>query len=343
MAVPKTVFLTGASGVIGHALVAELPNRRVVGLTHANAALPPLAAGVQGDLSLPRFGLDRERWRALAAEVDVVVHSGALTTWGLPRERYRAVNVEGTRQAIELARLAEAPLHLISTCFVHALERGSEADLAADNVVTPYISSKLEAERLLAESGVPHSIFRPTNIVGDSRSGASSEPQIVQVMSDWILRGKAPYFPAHPGNRVDVVSLDVLAAAIAGAVLAGDLGGPYWLTYGAEAMSVDTALGILAYHARQTGRELEPAAVVDPSEGLPVPLEQVPAMSRTFLKVLIDVSEVTDACGGVLPSSLPWLCGRYGIAPVSDAEAYRRSLEYWDEKRGRSGRAVEAA
>ena len=340
---PRTVFLTGASGVVGRAVAAELGGARVVGLVHRNAEVPEVDAVLIGDLALPRFGLDAEAWRRLAGEVDAVIHSGALTTWGLEDERYREVNVEGTRIALELAREAEAPLHFVSTCFVHALERGSREDLAARNVVAPYISSKLEAERLLAASEVPHAIYRPTNIVGDSRTGASSEPQIVQAMSEWICRGKAPYLPAHPGNRIDVVPLDVVAIAIARAVEAEDLGVLSWLAYGERAMSVEAALAVLAEHAAAGGRTLAEVPIADPRQPLPVPLERIPPMSRTFLEVLIDVSEVTHACGGVLPSSLPRLCGEHGVPDVSDQLAYWRSLEYWAARRGAHRLEVEAA
>lgn len=330
----RTVLVTGASGVVGRAVAAELADCRVIGLVHSDPAVPEAEEVLVGDLSQPWLGLGEDRWRQLAAEVDSIVHSGALTQWGQPYERYAAVNVEGTRRVAELAKAAGAPVHLQSTCFVHALERGAAAGLGPTNVVTPYITSKLESERVLAASGVPHSVFRPTNLVGDSRTGASSQPQIVQQMSDWIARGKAPYLPAHPGNLVDVAPLDLLAQATARAVATDDTGRPpYWVTYGAAGMTVEKTLEIIVEHAARRGRHIAPPPVVDPDLPLPVPLESVPARSRAFLKVLIDVSEVTRACGGVLPTSLPELAARFGVPPPSDTEAYRRSLDFWADER----------
>ena len=141
-----------------------------------------------------------------------------------------------------------------------------------DNVVEPYIGSKLASERLLAQSDVPHTIFRPTNLVGDSRTGASLRPQIVQALSDWICRGRAPYFPLHPGNLVDVGPLDMLAIAVARAVEAGDRGELYWVTYGEGAMTPGDALDMLVEHAAALGREIRRPPVADPREPLPVPL-----------------------------------------------------------------------
>ncbi|MFL6130080.1 MAG: SDR family oxidoreductase [Mycobacteriales bacterium] len=339
---PRTVLVTGASGVVGRAVAAELRDCRVIGLVHSDASVPGVDEVLHSDLAQPWLGLGERRWRQLAAEIDSIVHSAALTRWGQPYQRYTAVNVEGTRRVAELAVAAGVPVHLQSTCFVHVIERGEAGRLNPANVVTPYITSKLAAERVLADSGVPHSVFRPTNLVGDSRTGASSQPQIVQQMSDWIARGKAPYLPVHPGNLIDVAPLDLLAVAVARAVETGDTGGPYWVTYGADAMTMEQALEIITEHARTRGRQIRPVPVVNPDEPFPVPLEAVPPRSRAFLKVLVDVSEVTRGCGGVLPSSLPLLRERFGVLPASDAEAYRRSLEFWSAERDGTRQVVQA-
>ncbi|MCT2583660.1 SDR family oxidoreductase [Actinophytocola gossypii] len=339
----KTILLTGAAGVIGRAVADELRAHRVIGLVHNDTDVPGLAETLPGDLSAPRLGLDSATWDRLAAEIDAIVHSGALTTWGLPWPEYQAINVDGTRRVIELAERAGAPVHLVSTCFVHAIELGRLDDLGPDNVVRPYIRSKLDSELLLAASGVPHNVYRPTNLVGDSTTGASSRPQIVQTMSDWFCRGKAPFFPAHDGNLVDVVPLDVTAVAIARGVLAGEVGHTRWLTYGPAAMSVADAQDVLVDHSRRVGREVTRVPIVDPRRGLPVPLAEVPATSRAFLKVLIDVSEVTYASGGVLPTSLPELGDRYGVPMPSDRDAYRASLAYWAAERQTARTAMKEA
>jgi len=329
----RTILLTGASGVIGRAVAEQLRPHRVIGLVHSDTDVPGLAEVLPGDLAEPRLGLSQWDWDRLADEVDLVVHSGALTEWGQPWPRYQAINIGGTRRLVQLARAADAPVHYVSTCFVNAIETGRLDELGADNVVRPYIRSKLDAEQLLRDSGVAWNIYRPTNLVGDSATGASSQPQIVQAMSDWFCRGKAPFFPAHRGNRVDVIPLDVTAIAIARAALAGDLGHVRWLTYGDAAMTVTQAQEILIDHAATTGRQIARVPVVDPRLPLPVPLAAVPATSRTFLKVLIDVSEVTHASGGVLPSSMPELAERFDVPMPSDRDAYRRSLAYWTNLR----------
>jgi nucleoside-diphosphate-sugar epimerase len=339
----KTVLLTGASGVVGRALASELRNRRVIGLVHGDCDVPEVDEVVRCDLSAPQLGLRAEEWQRLAAEADEIVHSGALTVWGQPDERYRAINVEGTRRVIELARRAQAPIYYMSTCFVHAIERGGLERLAPENVVKPYIRSKLEAEQLIVDGGVEYSIFRPTNLLGNSLTGASLRPQIVQALSDWILRDKAPYFPIHDGNLIDAVPLDLLTVAVARALEMGHLEKLVWVTSGPAALSAEESLDVLMAHAQELGRSLTRAPIVDPRGPLPVPLVQIPKTSRIFVKVLLDVSEVTHWCGGVLPSSRAELRARYDTTDVPDAEAYCRTLRYWSQDRDESRQLVKEA
>ncbi|MEU5884318.1 SDR family oxidoreductase [Spirillospora sp. NPDC047279] len=325
-----TILLVGASGVVGQALIPKLAPHRVIGLTHRQVNLTGCET-LPGDLTRPWLGLAGEDHRRLAADVDVVIHSGALTEWGLKYERYQSVNVDGARHVLELAEQARAPVHFMSTCFVHALAPAAPVTMSESNVVLPYITSKLQAERLLRESGHPVTIYRPTNLVGDSRTGASSEPQIVQAVSDWICHGRAPYFPAHPGNLIDVAPQDMLADAVRCAVEAGDVGADYWITYGDAAMAVEETLEICLEHAHRRGRPVPAPPIVDPSRPLPIPLDDVDPWSRSFVSVLLDVSETVAACGGVLPSSLADLRAAHGLEPPCDRESYRRSLRYWAE------------
>jgi len=340
VAAARTILVTGASGVVGRAIVEQLTGQQVIALVHESHGELPASELHACDMRRERLGLDLRTWEDLARRVEVVVHSAALTEWGMPAAAYEGINVEGTRRVIELARRAEAPLHYVGTSFVRAIERGGAERLRPGNVVKSYIASKLAAERLLAGSGVPHSIFRPTNLIGDSASGASLRPQIVQAVSDWICRGKAPFLPAHPGNLIDVVPLDTLALAVANAAVEDDVGRLYWVAGGAGAPSAAEVIELLVDHAAALGREIGRPPVVDPRH-LPRPLRGVTPRSRAFLEVLVDVSEVTHECGGVLPSSLGELAARLGVPRPDVLDAYRRSLEFWAQER--RGARAEAA
>ncbi|MFF8386055.1 SDR family oxidoreductase [Streptomyces kanasensis] len=324
-----TVLLTGASGVVGRSLLREQDGPRFVVATHSTP-VPEAgdARSVRLDMTAERFGLDEDAYAALAAEVDVVIHSAGLTEWGLPAGAYRPVNVEGTRRITEFAERADATVHFISTAFVAALADTAPVPLGPDNVCRNYISSKREAEHVLRDSGVRHTVFRPTNLIGDSTTGWTSQGQIVQLMSDWLGRGRAPFLPAHPGIRMDFVPQDLLSKAVLGAVERGDDAGEFWVTYGPEAMDVEDCLRVLVKHAAGRGRTLTPPPVVNADELAADAIANASPRARSYLSVLRDVSEVTRCSGGVLPTSMPELRERYGVPRVDDTTAYLASLEY---------------
>src|ERR1700674_4189375 len=108
----RTVLITGASGVVGRAIATELrPTCKVIGLAHRDLTVAEVDRVIPSDLGTDRLGLPAEVWHALAREVDVIVHSGALTEWGQPWERYQTVNIDGTRRVLEFAEAAHAPVH----------------------------------------------------------------------------------------------------------------------------------------------------------------------------------------------------------------------------------------
>jgi hypothetical protein len=146
-------------------------------------------------------------------------------------------------------------------------------------------------------------------------------------VSDLVCRGKTPIFPARPDDRLDVVPQDVLAKAIVHAVAHGQTGGEYWVTRGARAMTVQTAIDVLMAHAVITHRRIPRPRLVSPKEITAAEIALLPPMTRRLIRILSDVWEVMQACGGVLPSSMALLTKRFGLtSTVSDVEAYRRTL-----------------
>ncbi|MGW4286983.1 SDR family oxidoreductase [Streptomyces sp. NPDC004673] len=336
MTARRTILLTGASGVVGRSILRESgpSGPRIIPAAHSAPVPEAREAPLALDLCADRFGLDTDSYAALAAEVDVVIHSAGLTEWGLPAERYEPINIEGTRRVAEFAERSGAVVHFMSTAFVAALAPDAPVPLSEGNVCVDYIRSKHRAEQVLRDSGLPHTVFRPTNLIGDSTTGWTSRGQIVQLMSDWLGRGRAPYVPVHPGIRMDFVPQDLLSQAVLRAIELGDDEGEFWVTYGPEAMDVETCLQLLAKHAADRGRALTLPPLVD-ADGIDAEtLARTAPMTRSYLSVLRDVSEVTRCCGGVLPTSMPELRERYGVTRVDDTAAYLASLEYAAEHLG---------
>jgi 2-alkyl-3-oxoalkanoate reductase len=134
--VSKRIFITGAAGLIGGEIAARLcaQGHSVTGLVHRNHELRSNddviletrgwapgshhAGSVQtisGDVSKSRFGWDEAQWSAFATDHDLLIHSAATVRFDLSYEDCAAVNVEGTRHALELARLGAMPILHIST------------------------------------------------------------------------------------------------------------------------------------------------------------------------------------------------------------------------------------
>jgi len=138
---------------------------------------------VLGNLDRPRFGFSSEEFDSLANELDVIYHNGAMVNFVYPYYALKPVNVDSTQDVLRLASSGRLkPVHFISSLSVfmkgELRENGScyeEANL--EEVGVPfggYGQSKWVAEGLMraaADRGVPITIFRPDNILGDRTNG----------------------------------------------------------------------------------------------------------------------------------------------------------------------------
>src|SRR5215470_12479750 len=69
----RTVLLTGASGVVGRALLPRLGDLDVVCLVHRSPVSRPNVTTVLGDVAQPMLGLAEQSYVELAAKVDAVI------------------------------------------------------------------------------------------------------------------------------------------------------------------------------------------------------------------------------------------------------------------------------
>lgn len=242
------IFLTGATGYIGSYLAARLleqhgeplnllvrseneqeAERRLWHSLQLHFDFPVFREHVsarvrifRGDLTAPRFGLDDEQYEQLAASTDSVLHCAA----SLNRKSEKSclnVNLRGTLEVIQLARRAHDR---------HGLRRFSEVSTVAvagrrDNeLVTedsaidwersdydPYARTKKFGEHMVREllPEVPHTIFRPSIVLGDSRRPETTQFDMVRA---FVFLGSLPVLPFRPADCVDIVPVDYVADAI---------------------------------------------------------------------------------------------------------------------------------
>jgi thioester reductase-like protein len=270
------VLLTGATGFVGREILDRLlrRGRRVYALVRAadDAAaaerLEPHSrlTAVPGDIEQPGLGLADRRADALADEVTTVVHCAASVSFDLSLEESRRVNVDGTRNVLELAGRCEQleRLSYVSTAYVagepRRLFQEDELDVG-QRFRNPYERSKFEAERMVRRSagGMPLQILRPSIVVGDSRTGRTSSFNVLYGPLKAFARGAIPAIPARRSSPVDIVPVDYVADR---AVELADGGpdGTFHLVAGRNATTVGRLLELAS---DRLGRK--PPAVLPPA------------------------------------------------------------------------------
>jgi thioester reductase-like protein len=133
---------------------------------------------LEGDAAAMDLGLSGAEFVALAGEIDLIHHCAAVTYLGVDREVARHLNVDGTREILELAQEADHLERLVhwSTALVaggrrgYVLEEELEAPAGFRNAIE---ETRFEAETLVRRHAdrVPTTILRPSIIVGDSATG----------------------------------------------------------------------------------------------------------------------------------------------------------------------------
>jgi thioester reductase-like protein len=184
------ILLTGATGFIGKRVARSLleKGRRLALLcrpasTHRldpllsdlpETAPPPLV--VPGDIEKPDLGLSEGDRDLLKGSVREIYHLAAAYDLGMCAADAARTNVEGTRRTLELAaQLTELRrFRHVSTLAVsgdypgHFREEDFQVGQGFDHA---YGQSKFKAEKLVRESGLPATVYRPGVVVGDSRTG----------------------------------------------------------------------------------------------------------------------------------------------------------------------------
>lgn len=192
---PRRVFVTGATGFLGKRFVQSLsdePDLEIYALIRAKA-------GESSATRLAALGLGDGNVVAVAGDVtdgelpgisdslppiDEFWHVAGLTDFHESRrEQLGKVNVEGTRNALELARRLKAQrFYHVSTAYVAGIhsEPVSEDDLVHNPVFrNPYEETKYHGEKLVRTSGLPWVIIRPSIIMGDSQTGDVENDKMV--------------------------------------------------------------------------------------------------------------------------------------------------------------------
>jgi nucleoside-diphosphate-sugar epimerase len=249
----RTILITGTTGFLGSALAASLLNRghRVVSLSRndadgsrTRAAISRAASGFSLEpgpvqwanlklLECQYADLGAELAGADLSEITEVWHCAAHMSYS-PRKLDEALrqNLQATTELYEVVR-DRSPwcrrFHHVSTAYTAGIEGGAvpEALHPRPRLVNSYQISKWCAEQALSNLGrepgaLPVTLFRPTIIVGHSRTGWSPGNRFgyfmfVHALSMAAMMGiREVTIDLAPGARPNLVPMDqVVAAAVA--------------------------------------------------------------------------------------------------------------------------------
>ncbi len=191
----SAILITGYPGYIGKRLAARIAaNERRSDIyllvqpkflrdARRYAAALPQGRGnrlhlLSGDILDMHLGLSGTEYREMVGRLTQIFHLAAISWLGMDNATITRVNVEGTRNLLELARDAQRlqRLNHFSTCFVAGDRQGVVAEDELDRgqrFRNAYEESKYQAEKLVqaAAASLPITIYRPSVVIGDSQTG----------------------------------------------------------------------------------------------------------------------------------------------------------------------------
>lgn len=242
------IFLTGTTGYLGSYLAAELftghqdrlnllvraksdqeARSRLWQSLQLHFAFPEFLEYLntrvtifRGDLTSERFGLSKDEYNALVESTDSILHCAASLNRKSEKQCLN-VNLRGSLEVIQLARSAQDLRGLRRYSFVSTV---AVAGKRQNEVVTedasidwgrsdydPYARTKKFSEHMVNQllPEVPHTIFRPAIVMGDSQRAATTQFDMVQAF-DTLAR--FPVLPLRPDDRIDIVPANYVGAAI---------------------------------------------------------------------------------------------------------------------------------
>ncbi|HZV59262.1 MAG TPA: SDR family oxidoreductase [Candidatus Eremiobacteraceae bacterium] len=242
------IFLTGSTGYLGSYLAGRLfsgSSERLNLLVRAKTekeARERLWASLQlhfafpefqeylasrariflGDLTSERFGLSDDDYHDLVDTSGSVLHCAASLNRKSEKQCLN-VNLRGSLEVIQLARRAQNRNGLrryshVSTVAVAGMRRNEVVteDASIDwsrSDYDPYARTKKFCEHMAHQllPDVPHTIFRPSIVLGDSSRAETSQFDMVQAFD---VLARFPVLPLRPTDKIDIVPANYVAKAI---------------------------------------------------------------------------------------------------------------------------------
>ena len=214
---------------------------------------------VEGDISLPRFGLSGAAWQELAATVTSIYHSAADVDYVRTYRSLAGSNVEGTREIIALASTGVPKnLEYVSTTFIYGWQAigrlfESDSNRGMEKLDFGYAQTKWVAEQLVHQAiarGVRARVFRPAFVTA-SRTARYARGDVLARVLGYAIRHR---MTTNANNQLSMLPVDVCASNIVALSLGGDADGKI---YNVTASQRATLADICRIAARRFGYTFE--------------------------------------------------------------------------------------
>ena len=239
----ESIFLTGFPGFIAGRLVVSLakPETQFFLLVQpqfvdkAMADIEEIAAAtntpleayaiIEGDITRPDLGIAAEDQETIIYETTDVFHLAAAYDLAVPQDIAFSVNLEGTKNVNEFVRKLKSlrRYNYISTCYVAGKRSGRilETELGHDAGFRNYYEetkylAETEVEKLKRD--LPVTIFRPSVVVGDSKTGETVKYDGIYYLINYLRKAPMLLRVINVGNdqvRLNLVPVDFVVDAIA--------------------------------------------------------------------------------------------------------------------------------
>jgi Putative dehydrogenase domain of multifunctional non-ribosomal peptide synthetases and related enzymes len=239
----QTIFLTGFPGFIAGRLVARLADaetqffllvqtqfiekamRDIEKVSRETGAPLENFAIIEGDITKENLGISEEDLEVVRRETTEVFHLAAVYDLAVSRDLAYLVNVQGTNNVNRFVKSLSnlKRYNYISTCYVAGRREGViyenelEHNAGFRNFYeeTKYLA-EVEVEKLKPE--LPLTIYRPSVVVGDSRTGETAKYDGIYYVIKYYEKNPSLLRFLNVGNRsvsLNLVPVDFVVEGIA--------------------------------------------------------------------------------------------------------------------------------
>ncbi len=259
------IFLTGATGFLGSYLLKQLLqdgyhchvlvrcDNKSTGKIRVLESLdkisqfhhvdPDQIHVVPGDLTQPLLGISIVDLEQVIINCDQYIHCAASVRFDLTYDIARSINVNGTKQILEIAHRRQNRANLkridiVSTAYIAGNFEGVVREgppLEGIHFRNSYEQTKYEAELYAIKKMaiLPITIFRPSIIVGETGNGKTHNFNTIYSFIKLYARGQWRILPANKETSIDLVAVDYVRDAMLSIRSKPEsLGGVFHLTAG---------------------------------------------------------------------------------------------------------------